>query len=165
MTENKDTVSGKVARVVPWSKGNGYFFNLDGNSNDFYGFGSCKLQPGQEVNLEVSPGTGNFSDKVKLDKVLGAPDFNKVRKETADKDMEIVNKSIESGEKTYFERQNLIIRQTCIKAGARLVAAKVQIDESLGKKDAAIATCDAAEILYDWVTGREPPLPEPPEEP
>ncbi|KKM24642.1 hypothetical protein LCGC14_1603150, partial [marine sediment metagenome] len=58
MTEGKDTVSGTVARVIPWKTGKGYFLNIADDSNDYYGFGKCKGEVGCFVELEVSEGTG-----------------------------------------------------------------------------------------------------------
>ncbi len=164
MTE-KNKVEGKVARVTDWKTGKGYFLNIESNNNDFYGFGKCKGQVGETVELEVSEGTGNFSDKIRIDKLYSKATVKEAVKETADKDMEIVAKSIESGENTYFARQNLIIRQTCIKAAARLVAAELQAKVKTEVLGTATQTCNRAEVLYAWITESDQKLPEPPEEP
>ncbi|KKK68019.1 hypothetical protein LCGC14_2948240, partial [marine sediment metagenome] len=80
MTE-KGKVEGKVSRITAWKTGKGYFLNIDGNSNDFYGFGSCKGEVGCFVELEVSEGTGNFSDKIRIDKLYSKQTVKEVRKE------------------------------------------------------------------------------------
>ena len=164
MTE-KDNVTGKVVRITAWKTGKGYFLNIENNSNDFYGFGSCKGEVGCFVQLEVSDGTGNFSDKIKIDKLHSKATVKEAVQETKDKDMEIIDKSIESGERTYFARQNLIIRQTCIKAAARLAAAEIMAKTVKNNISPAERTQDIAEMLYAWVTESDQKLPEPPEEP
>jgi len=164
MTE-KDKVEGKVARVTDWSSHKGYFLNIADDSNDYYGFGKCKGQVGETVEIEVSEGTGNFSDKIKIDKMHSKATVKEAVKETADKDMEIVAKSIESGENTYFARQNLIIRQTCIKAAADAIGHSLPGDEIKSLEGLAIAITNTAERLYAWVTESDQRLPEPPEEP
>ena len=164
MTE-KDKVEGKVARVTDWSSHKGYFLNLVDDSNDYYGFGKCKGEVGCFVELEVSEGTGNFSDKIRIDKMHSKATVKEAVKETADKDLKIVEDSIKSGENTYFARQNLIIRQTCIKASVELAGIMF-----IGKQDKTkeMITGHAlyfAERLYAWVTESDQRLPEPPEEP
>ena len=164
MTET-DKTTGKVARITNWKTGKGYFLNLDGNSNDFYGFGACKAKLGETVDLEVSEGTGNFADKIKIDKLYSKATVKEAVKETADKDMEIVKKSIESGENTYFERQNLIIRQTCIKAAAELVKSVYNEKGADQWQYAVPKALEIADRFYAWVTESDQKLPEPPEEP
>ena len=86
-------------------------------------------------------------------------------KETADKDLKIVADSIKSGENTYFARQNLIIRQTCIKSASWAVAGTVKPTEKCEWHAVAGCITDIAELLYAWVTESDYKLPEPPEEP
>ena len=164
MTE-KDKTTGKVSRITEWGSKKGYFLNLDGNSNDFYGFGSCKGKLGETVDLEVSEGTGNFSDKIKIDKLYSKATIKEAVKETEDKSMEILDKSIKSGENTYFERQNLIIRQTCIKSASVVFAGLHQQQTGLSTAQVTTKIKDIAEDLYAWVTESDHKLPEPPEEP
>ncbi|KKL64764.1 hypothetical protein LCGC14_2161730 [marine sediment metagenome] len=164
MTE-KDKVEGKVARVTDWSSHKGYFLNIADDSNDYYGFGKCKGQVGETVEIEVSEGTGNFSDKIRIDKLYSKATVKEAVKETADKDMEIVAKSIESGENTYFARQNLIIRQTCIKAAAVIVVGEMRTNPVVVETGIIERTLFIAERLYAWVTESDLKLPEPPEEP
>ncbi len=156
---------GKVSRITAWKTGKGYFLNLDGNSNDFYGFGSCKGKVGETVEMEVSEGTGNFADKIRIDKLYSKQTNNEAVKETEDKSMEILNKSIASGENTYFERQNLIIRQTCIKSASRIVSRVVGTDSNWKSQMLIDLSCEIADGLYAWVTESDYKLPEPPEEP
>ncbi len=164
MTE-KNKVEGKVSRITAWKTGKGYFLNLDANSNDFYGFGSCKGEVGCFVELEVSEGTGNFSDKIKIDKMHSKQTVKEAVKETADKDLKIVEDSIKSGENTYFARQNLIIRQTCIKSASAIVAGSIQGASITDTKRLFVRVSDLAESMYAWVTESDQKLPEPPEEP
>jgi len=164
MTE-KDKTTGKVARITEWKTGKGYFLNLQDDQNDYYGFGKCKAKIGETVDLEVSEGTGSFADKIKIDKLHSGATVKQVEQETKDKDMEIVNKSIASGENTYFERQNLIIRQTCIKAAANLVGTANASEKAGDFPTMVTRVCDVAEQFYAWVTESDLKLPEPPEEP
>ena len=164
MTET-DKTTGKVARITNWKTGKGYFLNLDGNSNDFYGFGSCKAKLGETVDLEVSEGTGNFADKIKVDKIHCGVTVKQVEKETHDKDMEILDRSIKSGENTYFERQNLIVRQCALKAAANAVGACAEKAESKDWATLANTVCSVADQFYAWITESDQKLPEPPEEP
>ncbi len=164
MTETKK-VQGKVARINLWTKKPGYFINLENDQNEYFGYGSCKAKLGEIVDLEVSEGTGNFKDKFKVEKLHSKQTVKEVLKESTDKSMEIIDKSIKSGENTYFERQNLIIRQTCIKASVELAGIMF-----IGKQDKTkeMVTGHAlyfAERLYAWVTESDQKLPEPPEEP
>ena len=165
MTLEKDKTTGKVARVTEWSSHKGYFLNLKDDSNDYYGFGKCQGTLGETVELEVSEGTGNFSDKIRIDKMHSSATIKEVRKETKDKDMEIVNKSIKSGENTYFERQNLIIRQTCIKSATGLTSRIFQGKTDVDKDAIHLRILDTADVLYAWITETDVRLPEPPEEP
>ena len=164
MTE-AETVTGKVARVTEWKRHKGYFLNLKDDSNDYYSFGKCKADVNDTIELEVSEGTGNFSDKIKIDKMHSNATVKQVREETKDKDLEIVKKSIESGENTYFARQNLIIRQTCIKSASRMIAAQINQGGAMPDNVWATKTSDIADMLYAWVTESDQRLPEPPEEP
>ena len=164
MTE-KDKVSGKVARVTEWKTHKGYFLNLKDDSNDYYGFGKCGADIDSTVTLQVSEGTGNFSDKIRVDKFVKKVDLNTVRKETADKSMEILDKSIKSGENTYFERQNLIIRQCCIKAAASIVGNIFQGDPKIRMGIVSDDVENLAERFYAYIMETDQKLPEPPEEP
>lgn len=165
MTEDKDTVSGKVASITPWKSGKGSWINLEGDSNDFFAYTGKVPKMGTEGTWEVKEGKGFLADKVELVKLAGEPDLNKVRKESSDRDMKLVEKSIESGEKTYFERQNLIIRQCCIKAAAGFVGELFPRQKSAGISEATREALWAADKFYDWVISRGEKLPEPPEEP
>ena len=164
MTET-DKTTGKVARITNWKTGKGYFLNLDGNSNDFYGFGACKAKLGETVDLEVSEGTGNFADKIKVDKLYSKATVKEAVQESTDKSMEILEKSIASGENTYFERQNLIIRQTCIKSACVLAGSITKNIDAANTKVAISMAEEIADALYAWVTESDQRLPEPPEEP
>ena len=164
MTET-DKTTGKVARIVTWTSGKGYFLNLQDDSNDYYGFMKCKAKVGETVDLEASEGTGNFADKIKIDKLYSKATVKEAVKETEDKDLKILNDSIKSGENTYFERQNLIIRQACIKAAASLAGSIAKNIDKANTKVAISMAEEIADALYAWVTESDQRLPEPPEEP
>ena len=164
MTE-KDKTQGTIARVTEWGSHKGFFLNLKDDSNDYYGFGKCKADTGDSVELEVSEGTGNFSDKIKIDKLHSKATVKETLDDKNKADAKIVEDSIKSGENTYFERQNLIIRQTCIKAAANLVGELYPRKENIGMVGAGGAVIEQAERFYAWVTESDQRLPEPPEEP
>ena len=164
MTET-DKTTGKVARIVAWTSGKGYFLNLQDDSNDYYGFMKCKAKVGETVDLEISEGTGNFSDKIKVDKMHCGVTVKQVEKETHDKDMEILDKSIESGEKTYFDTKNIINRQSGAKSSAPVVAAMIRAGLLKTKVEIAEAHLYLADKIYFYITEQEESLPEPPEEP
>ena len=160
-----ETVTGTVASTRDWKSGKGSWVNLDNNSNDFFAYKAKVPKVGETGTWKVKEGTGVMADKVELVKKQDETDLDKVRKETADKDMEIVQKSIDSGEKTYFERQNLIIRQCCIKA-ASVVVDKLGVPGKTTNIPAISNTiCEVADRLYAWITESDYKLPEPPEEP
>ena len=164
MTE-AETVTGTVASTRDWKSGKGSWVNLDNNSNDFFAYKAKVPKVGETGTWKVKEGTGVMADKVELVKTVDGVDLKAVRKETADKDMEIVQKSIDSGEKTYFERQNLIIRQTCIKAAASVVGNILEKGNAFKWDTVSSNVTDVAEQLYAWVTESDQKLPEPPEEP
>ncbi|KKL09577.1 hypothetical protein LCGC14_2564490 [marine sediment metagenome] len=165
MTDKGMTVSGEVVSVTDWKSGKGAWVNLKDNSNDFFAFKGKVPVVGLTGTWTVKEGTAHMSDKVELVKLLRGPDLKAVAKETADKDMAIVEKSIESGEKTYFARQNLIIRQTCIKSASVAVAGIAYSDDASLWPKVGDRIIELAERLYAWVTESDHKLPEPPEEP
>ncbi len=164
MTETKK-VQGKVARINLWTKKPGYFINLENDQNEYFGYGSCKAKLGETVDLEVSEGTGNFKDKFKVEKLHSNATVKEAVKETADKDLKIVEKSIESGEKTYFKTQDLINRQSAAKTTSRVVAAMINAGLVKTKLEIAEAHLYLADRVYFYITEQEEPEQEPPEEP
>ena len=165
MTVETKKVQGKVARINLWTNKPGYFINLENDQNEYFGYGSCKAKLGEIVDLEVSEGTGNFKDKFKVEKIHCGATVKQVEKETADKDMEIIDRSIKSGENTYFERQNLIVRQCCVKAAARCATAYISRGDDLSTTHVIGICTDIADGLYAYIMETDNKLPEPPEEP
>jgi len=165
MTVETKKVQGKVARINLWTNKPGYFINLENDQNEYFGYGSCKAKLGEIVDLEVSEGTGNFKDKFKVEKIHCGATVKQVEKETADKDMEIIDRSIKSGENTYFERQNLIVRQCALKAAAVVVAAEIKAKKEIIATGTPERVRDLMDFFYGLVTESDQRLPEPPEEP
>ena len=165
MTVETKKVQGKVARINLWTNKPGYFINLENDQNEYFGYGSCKAKLGEIVDLEVSEGTGNFKDKFKVEKIHCGVTVKQVEKETHDKDMEILDKSIESGEKTYFDTKNIINRQSGAKSSAPVVAAMIRAGLLKTKIEIAEAHLYLADKIYFYITEQEESLPEPPEEP
>ena len=160
-----ETVTGTVASTRDWKSGKGSWVNLDNNSNDFFAYKAKVPKVGETGTWKVKEGTGVMADKVELVKRLDDVDLNAVRKESADKDLEIVEKSIESGEKTYFKTQNLINRQSAAKTTSRVVAAMISAGLLKDKLSIANTHLYLADRVYYYITEQEEELLEPPEEP
>jgi len=156
-------VEGEIGMVRPWSKGNGFFLCLKGDSNDYYKFGKKLPNEGDKVRLKVRPGTGIFSEKIEVTEITEKPITLAEIKQTKKDADEIVEKSTMPGDKFFFKKENLIIRQTCIKAAAAAAAALVRQGIIKGKVDAADAQIYIADKLYGYVTEQEEPEQEEPE--
>lgn len=65
-----DTVEGIVSAVKVWKTGKGYFLNLEGDDTDYYAFGGVDTDVENTVKLTVKPGTGTFSDKCQITKLV-----------------------------------------------------------------------------------------------
>ncbi|KKL50421.1 hypothetical protein LCGC14_2305660 [marine sediment metagenome] len=165
MIDKGMTVSGTVVEITEWKSKKGSWINLEGNPNDFFAYAKRVPAKGTEGTWDVQEGKGFLADKVELVKLVTEIDLSAVVKTAAASDMAIVEKSIESGEKTYFARQNLIIRQTCIKAAAMVISRVVGTDSNWKVQKLIEGTTDIAEGLYAWVTESDQRLPEPSEEP
>lgn len=72
MTDSKEMqVTGTVTKLVPWASGKGYFFGLESDADDYYGYKNAKFREGDTISFTCKKGTGNFAAKtqlVKLDK-------------------------------------------------------------------------------------------------
>lgn len=165
MAEEQETVTGKIAQVKPWKNSKGYFLNIEGNSNDFYGFGKPHVEEGEEVTFVVKEGTGSFADKIAIVRKMKPDEEPPKPKEKPKTDTDKVLDGIEDAKTVYMDKQNLIVRQCCIKAGAQMVGELMPRAEHANWTHVAAIACDIADTLYEWVTMQEPPLPEPPEEP
>ena len=163
MPVETDNVSGKIAEVKTWSSGKGFFLNLEGNTNDFYGFSSCRFKEGDTVDLEVKEGTGNFSDKLLISKMATA----KEKKATPAKiaGVPIPNGNDYAKQKQEYDtaKNDSITRQCIIKASGRLCAGLFERSKSPDAPKVSDTVCYIADKLYAWVTREEEPLPEPPE--
>ena len=148
-----DTVSGEIGKITPWKSGKGYFLNLKGNENDFYGFGSCKKQVGAKVTLTVKEGTGQFSERYLIVKISDSAQEKPVQKEKPKVAQENVLDSVKDGLTVYVEKQELIVRQTCIKAAAEVVGHLVERSPKLPGKDIGDAVIDLADMFVAFCLG------------
>lgn len=163
MPKEKQTVTGTIKAINPWDSGKGGFIVLEDDSTDYYYFSKPPAKIGDTGVFETKPGTKNFSDKVQLVKTVLESRTEKAMQECADKDIKILKDSIASGEKTYFDKQNLIVRQTCIKSACVVVAELKERSKTINIPKTTEEILDVAEKLYEWIIEQEP-LPEPPGE-
>ncbi len=124
MPEEK-TASGTVAAVKPWQSGKGYFLSLMNDENDYYAFGLCKAMPDDGVVLTVKPGDGDFSDKVHITKLETGAKPAAPAKTPHEKGVDELHESIKNGKTAYFNKQNVIVEQCCLKAAAEIVSAMI----------------------------------------
>lgn len=164
MPEEKQTVSGEVGKVVVWNSKKGYFLNLKGQEQDFYAFGAPKAKEGQQATFEVSPGTGSFEDKVKLDKLV-------TEKKHLPEDSKKADTEFPDGKTVYLTRaeadairQNYINRCSAVKSAAELVAAAIRAAPKPNMKEASTNTLHIAGKFLTFIKDEEPELPEPPED-
>ncbi|KKL97759.1 hypothetical protein LCGC14_1831240, partial [marine sediment metagenome] len=129
------------------------------------GFGTCKLKPAQEVNLEVSPGTGNFSDKIKLDKVVDKPTEKSLERKKAIADFKSADTVYLTRAEADAVRQNSIERQCAVKTAGNIIASTIQKSKTTDVIVLSQATLALADRLLCYIKMEEPKLPEPPEEP
>ena len=165
MTDEQQTVTGEVASTVDWKSGKGSWVNLKDNSNDFFAFKGGVPKVGESGTWTVKEGTGPMSDKVELVKAVKEATLKEKIKAQAEAEVKEFEKLAAKGDDVYFDRQNLIVRQTCMKAAAMVVSGSIERKPSRDWPKFASCVCDVADKLYDWVVGNEPSLPEPPEEP
>lgn len=155
------TASGKVASVKPWKKGNGYFMNLEDDQNDYYAFGHCSANEGDTVELEVSEGTGGFSDKICINKILkssGRKWKGKIEKdEDAEEGPAVQEKPAYSG----LSRDESIQKQCCLKAAARLVGIVNSGNKEADIKKLTEQAMNMANRFYiEFLVGLEPDMEE-----
>lgn len=80
-----EKTEGQVEQVNAWKTGKGYFLSLVEDEREYYGFGSPKMEVGDNIAIEISEGTGNFSGKWKVEAVARGtgPDKGIVQPESA----------------------------------------------------------------------------------
>jgi len=122
---NENTVTGQISKLVPWKSGKGFFVNLEGDDTDYYTFLKLKVNTGDEATFQVTEGSGNFSDKLQITKVLKQDTIPAKKPDTAPVEEPPVTTEFSSEHKFYADKQSLIVQQTCLKAAARIVAASI----------------------------------------
>ena len=149
------TVQGVIRKVTPWQSGKGCFLALHGDSSDYYMF--CKHLPneGDNVTLTVTEGTGNFSDRLQITKLEPAKRTLEEIKQAKKEADEIVQQSTMAGDRFYFKREDLIIKQTCIKAAAEVIGHCVERSKTPALKGLTDAVIDMADRFYCYVTEQE----------
>jgi len=165
MAEETQTVSGEVVSVTPWKSGKGSWVNLQDNSTDFFAFKAKVPKVKETGTWVVKEGTGVMSDKVELVKPVKETTLNEKIDFKKKEEVKEFEKLAAKGDDVYFDKQNLIIRQSSMKSAAVLAAAYIQHHKELGTKAIFALASDLADSVYAWVTESDQKLPEPPEEP
>ena len=161
MTDAPTTVKGKIAKIMTWASGKGFFLSFEGDENDYYKFGSCKYSEGQEVCFECKPGSNKWADKVEIVKEVkvgnATIDVNKIKQE-----------SFKSADTVYLTkaeadavRQNSIERQSAIKSAAAIISRVVGTDSNWKVKMLAESTINLAHEFLEFIKDEEPKLPDP----
>jgi len=149
------TVQGVIGKVTPWQSGKGYFLALQGDNNDYYAFSKHLPNEGDNVQLTVTKGTGGFSDRLQITKLEPAKRTLEEIKQAKKEADEIVQQSTMAGDRFYFKREDLIIKQTCIKAAAEVIGHCVERSKTPALKGLTDAVIDMADRFYCYVTEQE----------
>lgn len=151
------TVQGVIAQVKPWKNGGGYFLSLVGDSNDYYGWKTCKFNEGDAVELSVKEGTGKFADKVQI---LSVKAQGAAKTEAAPRKSKVetsIEKSVRQGNSVYFNKDELICKQCCVKAASPITAAMICAGLLKTKKEILEADIDIADRKFCYITEQEGP--------
>lgn len=165
MADKPQTVTGEVISVTEWKSQKGSWVNLKDNPNDFFAYSGKVPAFGSTGTWTVKEGTGHMSDKVELVKLVGDLELKAKIKAAAKEEVKEMENLIDKGDKVYFDKQNLIIRQVCIKAAATAVGGAAVVEKSKDWPVVGDRICEVADKLYAWVMESDNKLPEPPEEP
>lgn len=150
-------VTGVIADTRRWTSGKGSFINLEGDQNDYYKYGACTFQKGDKVELRVKQGAGQFSEKFE---VVG---FEHIKAETpkpAEKVKVVPSNSelkVQTAEKIYTDRNEAIVKQSCLKASAPIVAALISTGVIKAKQEAKEFATELADFMYCYVVEGEEP--------
>jgi hypothetical protein len=157
MAEPKATVEGEVEKVINWKTNKGYFLLLKGDSNEYFGWKECKCKEGDKVKLTVTKGNGNFSDKLLITHTEQAgTTLAEIKQRKADAD-DVVDHSVMQGNKFYMAREELIVKQTCLKVAGEVVGHLVNRSAVIPGSAIADAVIDMADKFFCYVTGQEEP--------
>jgi len=144
MTETYEV--GVVEKISTWKSGKGYFLKISGVETDFYAFGKCPVNEGDEVKYESEEGTGSFSDR----EVLTMLKHNKEDRAKPEKKPEQKKQASEPAE-TYADTPKEY-RQKQINVMLECLADADQIcgEQSAMKKDVALALFDKRSTHLFW---------------
>lgn len=148
-------VKGVIGSTRQWPSGKGYFLTLEDDSNDYYGFGSCKYSEGDEVEIDVQEGTGKFSDKFQVVAKQVLPATPAQAKPKAPEAKPAPVSEYKNAANVYFERQDIIVKQTCLKAAAELVGELQGRTEKQDWNWIAKLVNKMADLFYEHITGQD----------
>jgi len=157
------TVQGDIGKIVAWKTGRGYFLNLKGQEADYYAFGAPKHKEGESVELTVKEGTGSFSDKLLITQIKPLQPTTAQVQEKVQAAAQKMQDYCESADKVYYDRQDLIVQQTCIKAAAELVGKLWPRQEKPNMEEIANTVLYFKDRFYFDITGQEESNEEPKE--
>lgn len=136
MTES-EAIDGTVERVTDWKTGKGYFLKLEGVNLDYYGFGKPKCKDGDKIQLHFEPGTGNFTDKLSIKKVVILSESTSPPVKSPDAPGQQDLFSNKHTVQTSSERTNAINKAVAFKGAIELVKNTVQNKPKLPMEEAA----------------------------
>jgi len=158
------TVRGRIASLLPWKSGKGYFLNLENDQNDYFGHGTSKREVGEEVTMQVKPGEKGWEHKTQIVSCKKQVQ-EKIKEEAKQTEPSATDAGeIPDGLTVYMDKQRAIIEQSCLKAAANLVGELFPRQEAFNKEimvDLVLWIKD--KFVFDIVTqGKEKELAEEP---
>lgn len=166
MTEEQTTVQGTVAKVQVWASGKGFFLNFEDDENDYYKWGKTAIEVGDKAAFSCKPGSKTWEDKVELVKPIevgtAKVDVAQLKKKTQDKVLD----GIKNGETFYMDKQELIVKQVCLKVAGEMHSHLIERSAKVPGKNIANSVTEMSEMFFLYIMGIEGSgLPEPPEPP
>ena len=148
MEEKTKTVTKTTARVNEWNSGKGGFVAFEDDEADYFYFGPAKTYIGETAKFEVSPGTGNYSDKVKIEKKLETLSEGEVDVSGEPTKAELFESAAQDGLKVYIDKQNIIVAQTCLKVAGDVVSRLSAKNDGAAWKDVGKAVLEMADQFF-----------------
>ena len=116
------SVEGLVEKIVPWESGKGYFLNIEFDENDYFGYGSSKAKIDSVVAIEFKKGSGSFGGKRQITKLVLVDKSEKDSQGDSIKSVGANPAPHINGVSANEKRQELIMRQSCMKAASAFVS-------------------------------------------
>ncbi len=156
MSKEVKTFEGMVAKINPWTKGNGYFLNLDSTEEKIFGFGKPSCDEGDNVRLTVEPGSKSFSDKWSIKKTEKLNNESKIQASEVNVRLKNVDIADKAQSISKIDTQESISRSVALKRATDLVIAYNSLkenDDSLKSLTSDIKL--TAKEFLKFLTGRD----------